>query len=659
VAALAVPTRGATLFATRPAALEPVAETTGQRQAGTHGDAVATNARTNPPGECEYLMNISDFFDQQYDSVTRYWWRGEGRYERDPGAYPTSLLTQMTLRLIKDRPPGRALDIGAGEGADSIRLALLGYDVTAVEISKIGAEKILMFAEQAGVTVNVEAEDIIAYEPDGQFDIVLCNGVLQYVEDKGAVIRLMQAATREDGINVLSLWSTYTPVPECHKLVPVYCDDEDGMVVSSYKDWYTKFIYFERNKSDESHSDMPNHSHSHIKLIARKPLCHSGKHPVLIKRGARSMSGDSGLQSAQERHSPLISIIIPTFNVEDFLPDCLASITQQDFRNIEVIAVDGASSDTTVKILDQASGKDPRLKVVYKGRIGPGLARNEGVQLATGEYIWFVDGDDLISAGSLALVASRIEATRPDVLFIGYEAYYPNGKSEPGDGHHLMGRETPECFTLAEQPWVIDLSMAPWAKIIRREFYLSTGIRFWSDPPHEDVPVSCALLMDAGRLSILNQVCYIYKKYRAGSATSTGAPKRHFRIFSSYEAMLDLAGKRASNGDQLVTEEVLNALFQRAIWHYTAIFDAGGLSSGPVRANRLIGRRDRREFFAKMHGDYVHYAPPGYKRPPGARGIKYRLVETNSYRTYSILDPLNKLRMKIDKGIRFAHRAPR
>src|SRR6185437_7102926 len=102
--------------------------------------------RTRSPPGATYNMNIAEFFDENYRSEERYWWRESVRYSGDPADYPHSLLTQMTLRLIADCPPGRALDLGAGEGTDSIRLALMGYDVDAVEISKVGAEKIKWFA---------------------------------------------------------------------------------------------------------------------------------------------------------------------------------------------------------------------------------------------------------------------------------------------------------------------------------------------------------------------------------------------------------------------------------------------------------------------------------------------------------------------------------
>ncbi len=364
----------------------------------------------------------------------------------------------------------------------------------------------------------------------------------------------------------------------------------------------------------------------------------------------------SRLQDTQGMRAPLISIIIPTFNVEAYLPDCLASITQQDFQGIEIIAVDGASEDGTIKILEEAAGKEPRLTAYYLGRIGPGIARNEGVRHAKGEYIWFVDGDDLISAGALGLIADRIEATWPDMLFIDYQASYPNGKIELGDGHSLMGRKTPEYFALAEQPWVIDLNMVSWTKIIRRAFYLSANVDFWPNPPHEDIPVSCTLLMEASRLSILNQVCYTYKKYRVGSAMGAGSPKRHFNIFPPYEVVLKHAAEKVSDGDQRVTEEVWRTFFQRAIWHYTSIFDAGATGSEPFRAGRLIAPQDRRDFFTRMHRYYVDFVPPGYRRPPGFRGIKFGLIEKNSYWTYRALAPVNKLRVTMSRRIRSARR---
>lgn len=219
------------------------------------------------------LLSVPEYFDELYGAAEpRYWWNHPDPYSTDPDDYPYSLLTQMTLRAISDLPPGRALDLGAGEGADSIRLARIGYDVTAVEISNVGAQKILKFADEAGVHLNMQVADIAEYRPEGLFDLVICNGVLHYIDDKESVIETMQAVTRPGGLNVISLWSAYTEVPGCHARVPVYCDDESGVVLARYGQWRKEICYFERDKPESAHEEMPEHSHSHIKMIARKPM---------------------------------------------------------------------------------------------------------------------------------------------------------------------------------------------------------------------------------------------------------------------------------------------------------------------------------------------------------------------------------------------------
>jgi 2-polyprenyl-3-methyl-5-hydroxy-6-metoxy-1,4-benzoquinol methylase len=216
-------------------------------------------------------MEVAQFFDTAYRQNDRYWWQSDLRYSVNPLDHRTSLLTQALLRLIVHRPPGRALDLGAGEGTDAIRLARLGYQVDALDISFVAAEKIAKFASAEGLShmVSVHQMDAVDFSPKGPYDIIIGNGLLHYVEKKEQVIGLMREATVPGGLNVLSLWSTYTPLPSCHDIVPVYADEEDGIVTKLYADWHAELLYLERDKTEFAHSDLPPHRHSHIKLIAR------------------------------------------------------------------------------------------------------------------------------------------------------------------------------------------------------------------------------------------------------------------------------------------------------------------------------------------------------------------------------------------------------
>lgn len=216
-------------------------------------------------------MNVRDYFDQLYSQHDRYWWRGDNRYETDPDSHLGSLITRQTLKQLVGREPGRALDLGAGEGADAIRLAKLGYDVEAIEISAVAVAKIRAFAGQEDICLRVSQHDIRDYIPAGPYDVVICNGVLHYIRDKGPVIDRIMEITRPGGIDVISAWSKHTPVPEFHNSVPVFLAEEDGVISQKYQGWIIEFFRLDRKKPEKSHVDLPPHHHSHIKMIARKP----------------------------------------------------------------------------------------------------------------------------------------------------------------------------------------------------------------------------------------------------------------------------------------------------------------------------------------------------------------------------------------------------
>jgi CDP-glycerol glycerophosphotransferase len=345
-------------------------------------------------------------------------------------------------------------------------------------------------------------------------------------------------------------------------------------------------------------------------------------------------------------NTPILSVIIPTYDVERYIGTCLDSITGQDFPDFEIIAVDGKSTDRTCELLGKRGVSEPRLTVIADERIGPGRARNVGARKATGEYIWFVDGDDEVAPGCLAAIADQLRVDRPDVLLINHQTLAGGvGETdadrtlERGQDDRLLAGADGRPFTLADRPWMMDVGLVSWNKIVRREFFQSVGAEFASSWPHEDVPVSCELLLSASRISAVSQICYYYRRHRAGSATTVGKPGRHFNVFDTWQPVLKLNKERMLAGS--CQAHIYHRLFERSIWHCTTILDTAG----------YVTPAHRRAFFDAISRLYAEYLPDGYRRPGGFRGVKFRLVAMGSYRAYSALDPLNRLRVAVQRKL--------
>src|SRR6266550_8543865 len=327
--------------------------------------------------------------------------------------------------------------------------------------------------------------------------------------------------------------------------------------------------------------------------------------------------------------APLISVVLPVGNVAEFLPACLDSVLGEQGQpggGPEVIAVDDASRDGSGSILDRRAGQDPRLRVIHLTEsAGPGPAGMRGLAEAAGTYVWFVDPDDLLADGALAAVTGRLASCRPDVLLIDYLIRRVSGRTEPSPGAALLAAPAGAAatLTLAERPALINRTMTAWSKVFRREFLTGLQVCF---PPgiHEDVQVSCAALLSAERIALLDRVCYVYRRRRHSFLATTSMA--HFGIFPAYESVFALM-------DAGVSAAVRAAVFGRAIEHYSTIL-----------ANGLVPRRARQEFFHRMAADYRRYRPAGYQRPPGLRGMKFALIERGAYGAYRILGPLNNAR---------------
>jgi SAM-dependent methyltransferase len=213
-------------------------------------------------------MTTIEFFDQAYKTHARYWHHAN-RDSTDPRHFGEPWRT--LLQRLEGRMPGRALDLGAGEGSDAIRLARLGYEVDALEGSTAGAEKIERFAREASVRVNVVHADAASFEPQKQYDVIICSGLLHYLDPTQQIRALatLKAATASGGLNLVTMFTDHTPVPDCHRILDVFPDRNEELLANAYGEWAAVKI-LDREKLDSSHRDFPPHRHSFIKILAER-----------------------------------------------------------------------------------------------------------------------------------------------------------------------------------------------------------------------------------------------------------------------------------------------------------------------------------------------------------------------------------------------------
>ena len=174
--------------------------------------------------------------------------------------------------------------------------------------------------------------------------------------------------------------------------------------------------------------------------------------------------------------SPLFSVIVPIYNIEKYIEQCILSIINQTFTNFELILVDDGSPDGCPQICDEYAVSDSRIKVIHKENGGIVSARQAGVDVATGEYIVCVDGDDWINPEYLSKFVEVINQYSPDVACCGaiwaYEDKETRMPPRVNLGYYDRKRIENEIFPiLIERDDGVYFSPSLWGKVFRREIY--------------------------------------------------------------------------------------------------------------------------------------------------------------------------------------------
>ncbi|MCL6458247.1 MAG: glycosyltransferase [Gorillibacterium sp.] len=218
-----------------------------------------------------------------------------------------------------------------------------------------------------------------------------------------------------------------------------------------------------------------------------------------------------------------VSIILPIYKVEAYLPACLNSILAGTLREIEVILVDDGSPDRCGAIADEYAARDSRIKVIHQANGGSSSARNAGVQLASGQYIGFVDPDDWIAVDMFSVMYAVAQADDADAVICGfYECYEGSDTCIPVRYPFLskLAAGQAEVHRTIMTPLLSgQLHAFTWNKIFRRSLLLQNGV----ESP-EDMPLMQDVVFNQDALSVMSRIAYVDRPlyyFRRHAASNT------------------------------------------------------------------------------------------------------------------------------------------
>lgn len=253
---------------------------------------------------------------------------------------------------------------------------------------------------------------------------------------------------------------------------------------------------------------------------------------------------------------PLISVIVPVYKVEPYLNKCLRSITEQTYRNLEIILVDDGSPDRSGAICDEWAAKDSRVRVIHKENGGGGLARNTALDAATGDLIAFVDSDDYIAPDMFAYLYSLMDegVDIAECAFVETE----------GDDAAFSGGTGGTTVYSGEEAMAANIQNTVfrqliWNKLYRRE--VVGDIRFPVGTKIDDEFFTYRVLGNANKLILSDRVCYVYRQQSASVMHQKYSLKRLEGLTAKAQRLEYLRAHMPSLVEQAQEELTMACLF--------------------------------------------------------------------------------------------------
>lgn len=257
----------------------------------------------------------------------------------------------------------------------------------------------------------------------------------------------------------------------------------------------------------------------------------------------------------------LVTVVLPIYNVEKYLDRCINSVVKQSYQNLEIILVDDGSPDGCSQKCEEWSKKDNRIKVIHKENAGLGMARNTGIDNATGEYICFFDSDDYIALDAIEKAYNQISKYDAEIVLFGFCNVGSDGKDKkriiPQTENEIYRGKSVQTYVLpnliAPNPATgkkTNLWMSAWACMYSMKTIQQANWRFVSERQYisEDVYSLLYLYKDVKAVTVLSEALYFYCE-NGNSLTHTYRKDRYEKNKYCYDACQEACGELGYNQD--------------------------------------------------------------------------------------------------------------
>lgn len=265
----------------------------------------------------------------------------------------------------------------------------------------------------------------------------------------------------------------------------------------------------------------------------------------------------------------LLSIIIPVYNIELYIDDCIKSCITQNInsQDYEIIIVNDGSSDDSLKVVQRYQQYNSNITIINKINGGLSSARNAGLNVAQGKYIWFIDGDDVISNNCIKDLLSYIQNQDLDILFINYSRIHETAEinNTTLSAYDFNNGILSGCDFFKNRQG--DFLMV-WRYIFKKSIFSDHGLRFYEGIIHEDVEFTHKAIYYAKRIGICYSVIYYYRTLRKGSIMSD--KKTTLEKNSILKIIHSIQSFRDNNVDDTQYKKLLDNYLLQIVANYIA-----------------------------------------------------------------------------------------